>query len=287
MIRIGPAGWNYKDWAGIVYPAKRWPGFSEPGYLAEYFDTLEINTSFYGPPRPKSSKAWVEAIAHNPRFKFTAKMYRAFTHLRNATPEDERLFKEGMEPLVAQDRLGALLLQFPISFKNTAENLDYIAHLQARFREYPLVLEVRHRSWDDQNVLETLSELEVGICNIDQPLIGKGLKPSMHATADVGYVRLHGRNYQQWFSAKATVAERYDYLYSMAELEPWADRIKTIAKDSKDLYAITNNHHLGKAVVNALEMPALVTGEPVKMPPKWKEHYPELNELDAPEDESR
>src|SRR5580658_9207332 len=103
------------------YPVKRPRGFSEPGYLAEVFDTLEINTSFYGPPRPKSASAWVAAIAHNPNFKFTAKLYRAFTHQRNATPEDERLFKEGMEPIAAQDRLGALLMQFPVSFHQTPE----------------------------------------------------------------------------------------------------------------------------------------------------------------------
>lgn len=197
MIRIGPAGWNYKDWAGIVYPAKRPRGFSEPGYLAEVFDTLEINTSFYGPPRPKSATAWVDAIAHNPNFKFTAKLYRAFTHQRNATQEDERLFKNGMEPIAAKDRLGALLVQFPISFHHAPENLDYVARLQARFHEYPLVLEVRHRSWDDERVLSALSEMGIGVCNIDQPLIGKGLKPSSYVTSDVGYVRLHGRNYKQ------------------------------------------------------------------------------------------
>src|SRR5947209_5855345 len=111
MIRIGPAGWNYKDWAGIVYPKTRPRDFSEPGYLAQYFDTLEINTSFYGPPLPKSAMRWVESVAHNRNFRFTAKMYRAFTHERNATPEDERLFKEGMNPIAANDRLGAILLQ--------------------------------------------------------------------------------------------------------------------------------------------------------------------------------
>lgn len=279
MIRIGPAGWNYKDWAGIVYPAKRPRGFSEPGFLAEHFDTLEINTSFYGPPRAKSASAWVSAVSHNASFKFTAKLYRAFTHERNATQEDERLVKDGMEPLAAKDRLGALLLQFPISFKYTVENLDYITRLQVRFREYPLVLEVRHRSWDHTSVLDTLSGLGIGICNIDQPLIGKGLKPSSHATADVGYVRLHGRNYKQWFSEKASVAERYDYLYSMDELEPWADRVKAVAKHSRNVYAITNNHHVGKAIANALQLVSL-TGKAPKIAAEWIQHFPELKQLE-------
>lgn len=124
-----------------------------------------------------------------------------------------------------------------------------------------------------------LSEIGVGMCNIDQPLIGRGPKPAAHATAAVGYVRLHGRNYKQWFSESATVAERYDYLYSVEELVPWADRVKTVASQSEDLYAITNNHHVGKAVVNAVELTALVTDKRLSLPPLWLEHYPELKQL--------
>lgn len=286
MIRIGPAGWNYKDWAGIVYPVKRPRDFSEPGYLAQYFDTLEINTSFYGPPQPKSAARWVSSIAHNPNFRFTAKLYRAFTHERNASPEDERLVKEGMEPIAASNRLGALLLQFPISFKYTPENLEYVSRLQARFHDYALVLEVRHRSWDDEKVLDAVSELGIGMCNIDQPLIGRGLKPAAHVTSRVGYVRLHGRNYGNWFAENRSVAERYDYLYSIRELEPWAARVKAIAKHTEETYAVTNNHHVGKAVANAVELLALATNKPLKIAPEWMQHYPELKQLHAPEAES-
>ncbi len=123
MIRIGTAGWQYKDWSGIVYPAKPRPrGFDELAFIAEYFDTVEINTSFYGPPRPSASKKWLESIANNPNFRFTAKLFRSFTHDRNPAPNDERDFKDGIAPIAEADRLGALLLQFPWSFKNTAEN---------------------------------------------------------------------------------------------------------------------------------------------------------------------
>jgi uncharacterized protein YecE (DUF72 family) len=282
MIRIGPAGWNYKDWAGVVYPAQRPKGFSEPGYLAQFFDTLEINTSFYGPPRASTAKNWAEAVSGNPRFQFTAKLYRAFTHTRNATPEDERLVKEGMEPLAAAGRLGALLLQFPISFTHTPEHVEYLLRLRGRFDVYPLVLEVRHSSWNDARVRELLADWGIGICNIDQPLLGRALKPAAEVTSPVvGYVRLHGRNYKNWFSEKASVAERYDYLYSMRELEPWADRVKTVASQTRDTYGITNNHNIGKAVTNAIELLALLGDRPVKIARQWSEHYPELNELGA------
>lgn len=276
MIRVGPAGWNYKDWAGIVYPAKRPRGFSEPGYLANYFDTLEINTSFYGPPRRETTQRWTEAISHNPRFKFTAKLWRGFTHERNATGEDERLFKEGVEPLFKADRLGAVLVQFPISFKNTAENMAYVRGLTARFRDYALVLEVRHTSWNDEQAIETLSELGVGLCNIDQPLLGRALKPAAHVTSVVGYIRLHGRNYKNWFSENAQSHERYDYLYTVDELDPWIDRIKAVSHEAQNTYVVANNHYLGKAVVNAAEISSILKGEPVSVPAQWIDKYPEL-----------
>lgn len=279
MIRIGPAGWNYKDWAGIVYPAKRPAGFSEPGYLAKYFDTLEINTSFYGPPRRQTAQKWTEAVSHNPRFQFTAKVWRGFTHERNATAEDERLFKEGMEPIAGAGRLGAVLLQFPISFKNTPENLAYIRALAVRFREYPLVLEIRHASWNNEGIVESLSELEIGLCNIDQPLLGRALKPTAHATSLVGYIRLHGRNYKTWFRENVQSHERYDYLYPVSELDPWVDRIKAVSSQATDTYVVANNHYLGKATVNAIELTSILRGQPVKAPAPILEHYSELKEF--------
>jgi uncharacterized protein YecE (DUF72 family) len=84
-LRIGLAGWAYKDWAGIVYPARRPHGFHEAGYLSDFLDTLEINTSFYQPPRPEICERWLEQVSGNPRFLFTAKLWRKFTHQEDAT----------------------------------------------------------------------------------------------------------------------------------------------------------------------------------------------------------
>src|SRR5215472_9754541 len=96
QLRIGPAGWSYPDWRGIVYPVQRSATFSEPGYLARFFDTIEINTSFYSPLRPEVAKSWLNQVKHNKNFKFTAKLWQRFTHERNATHHDERIFKEGL-----------------------------------------------------------------------------------------------------------------------------------------------------------------------------------------------
>src|SRR5215467_7551167 len=276
MIRVGPAGWAYKDWEGIVYPKPKPRGFDPVAYLARFFGTLEINSSFYGPPRPSAAKAWTEHTGPNSGFRFTAKLYKAFTHDRNATRQDEADFKKGVEPLMESGRLGALLLQFPWSFRNEPENRIYVRLLRDRFADYPLVIEVRHASWIEPDVLDELADLGVGLSNIDQPLFHRSVKPAALTTSAIGNVRLHGRNYQQWFSKQADVRARYDYLYTVQELDPWVDRIRTVAEDAQDTYVVTNNHNLGKAVVNAFELKAFLTGQPIDPPRELVDRYPDL-----------
>jgi uncharacterized protein YecE (DUF72 family) len=282
VIRVGPAGWNYRDWNGVVYPKPKPRGFDELTYISEYFDVVEINSSYYGPPRPSSAKKWIESVSSNPRFRFTAKLFHSFTHERQPAPNDEKEFKEGIAPIIEAGRLGALLLQFPWSFKFSQENRQYMVALQKRFPEYPLVVEVRHASWLDKEILDLLSELGVGICNIDQPLFHRSVKPAAHVTSGIGYVRLHGRNYRNWFSAKADVRDRYDHLYSPNELDPWITRSKQIAQDAEETYVISNNHNLGKATVNALEFLSVLKGKPVPAPPQLLESYPELRDFAEP-----
>ncbi len=276
MRRIGPAGWAYKDWSGIVYPSPKPRGFHEVSFLADYFDTIEINTSFYGPPAAKAVASWAKRVAFNPRFRFAAKLWRGFTHERNATAADELAFKEGFAPLAEAGQLGAVLLQFPWSFRNTDENREYVSRLCARFREYPLVLEVRHASWSEPGILDMLAQFGIGLCNIDQPLFKRSIQPGAIATASTGYIRLHGRNYKSWFTENKHVGERYDYLYSPEELDPWIDRIKAVEHAAEDTYVITNNHYLGKAVVNAFEITSILEAKPVPVPETLLARYPEL-----------
>ena len=276
MLRIGPCGWAYKDWDGIVYPAKKPKGFDRLAFLAQFFDAVEIDTSFYGPPRATSTKSWAESISANPRFRFTAKLFRNFTHTRNATSKEEHDFKDGMMPLLESGRFGALLLQFPWSFRYTPENRAYVAGLHRRFSEFPLVLEVRHATWAEPDVLDFLADLGIGLCNIDQPLFHRSIKPGDQVTSTIGYVRLHGRNYGKWFSATALSHERYDYLYTPDELEPWVERLKKIERETQDTYAMNNNHHIGKAITNGLEIKAMITGKPVPAPPLLVARYPEI-----------
>lgn len=279
VIRVGPAGWSYKDWEGVVYPQKPGKTFDPLEYLARFFNTIEINSSFYRPPTPSTTSSWARRVAATKDFTFTAKLNRVFTHERGkATREDEKAFREGMGPLLEAGKLGAVLLQFPWSFKNTDEDRLYLTQLLERFREYPLVLEVRHTSWNNEHIYEWLEERGVGICNIDQPVFSRSIRPAAVTTSPVGYIRMHGRNYQDWFRDKAGRDERYNYLYTLDELDPWLDRIKQVAKHTRETYVITNNHFRGQAVVNAVEIKAALTEERVPAPDPLFQHYPRLEE---------
>jgi len=297
-IRIGTAGWSYKDWEGIFYPSGMQRRKQHPlEYLARFFDTTEINTSFYGPLKPELAKLWCRKVAAvNKNFLFTAKLYRAFTHSPIAvmeptsaatirpTDEDEARTHEGLDAIAGEGRLGALLIQFPVSFKNTSLNREYLDRLLRQFIEYPRVVEVRDSSWNNAETLAAFTQKNVGFCNIDQPVLGRSLAPTEHVTAAIGYVRLHGRNYEQWFDSDNR-NDRYNYLYNERELAGWKEKIESVAARAQITYVITNNHFESKAGVNALELKAMISGKRVLAPPTLIEKYPELKNIaDAAED---
>jgi uncharacterized protein YecE (DUF72 family) len=318
-LRIGPAGWAYKDWSGIVYPAPRPRGFDPAAYLAEFFDTIEINSSFYRPFDAAQAESFVERVAANPRFLFTAKLWQRFTHDPGATAADEREVRAGFDVLMSVGKLGAVLVQFPFAFHRTAETVAHLAVLLRRFAHYPLVVEFRHASWNTPDTFALLREWRAAFCNIDQPVIGRSLEPSAHVTSDIGYIRLHGRRYDTWFANAGEPAsrkspagraksgahakeaeprserdffpqnegvaipafERYNYLYSKEELLPWVERIEEVRAQAKNTYVVTNNHYLGKGVVNALQLISILKGAKVAIPDPLREPYPQLNEIAA------
>jgi uncharacterized protein YecE (DUF72 family) len=293
-IRIGTAGWSYKDWDGIFYP----PGMQRRKqhaleFLAQCFDVVEINTSFYGHIKPELVKVWARKVAVNPKFVFTAKLHRSFTHSPAAVmeptsaatikpnDEDERLAREGLDALASTGKLGALLIQFPVSYKNTSLNREYLETLLRQFIEFPRVVEVRHESWDNPETIRYFTERNVAFCNIDQPLIGRSLEATEHVTSPVGYVRLHGRNYDQWFEAEKGT-DRYNYLYSETELAGWKEKIERIAQKAEVTYVVANNHFEAKAAVNALQLKHMLGGGRVKATEPLLKHYPKLKGIADP-----
>ena len=294
-IRVGTAGWSYKDWEGIFYP----PGMSRRkqhplALVARCFDVVEINTSFYGHIKPELAKLWSRIVSDvNPNFMFTAKLHRSFTHSPMATmeptsavsihpnDEDERLARQGLEAMAETGKFGALLIQFPVSFKNTGLNREYLETLLRQFIEYPRAVEVRHSTWNNPETITYFSERNVSFVNIDQPQIGRSLEPTSHVTSALGYVRLHGRNYEEWFEAE-TCADRYNYLYKPSELAGWKERVENIGQQAKTTFVVANNHFEAKAGVNALQLKHMLTGRRVIAPESLLEHYPQLRTIADP-----
>jgi uncharacterized protein YecE (DUF72 family) len=275
MIRLGPAGWSYRDWSGSVYPRPRPPRFDELAWLARYFDTIEINSTFYRPAAHNAALRWAERVAANDNFRFTVKLWQRFTHERHEmwTPAEASECRAAIRALDEQNRLGAVLAQFPWSFRREKKNRVWLDALTKEFADLPLVVEIRHDSWNTPDFFASLAERGIGFVNIDQPKHRHGIEPTAHATSAIGYVRVHGRNAANWFRDDAGVNERYDYLYSASELLPWAERVRQISLQADEVYVITNNHFEGQAVANAVMLTSMLRNEPVPAPAPTIEKY--------------
>lgn len=276
-LHIGPAGWQYDDWNGTFYPSPRPRGFDALEYVASYFNLDEINSTFYRVPAPETCRRWAERVAHNGRFLFTAKAHRALTHGPLDRPPELAAFCAAMEPLAAANRLGCVLLQFPWSFRCNGDARRRIGALVAALRPLPLAVEVRHASWDSDDAEAFLASHDVSVCGIDQPVIGESRAPYRFRAGPAGaYFRFHGRNYRNWFAADADRDARYDYLYSPAELSPWADVIRRAAADGTRAFVVLNNHFRGQAPANAFELEALLAGTRPPAPAVLRRAYPRL-----------
>lgn len=270
MIRYGPAGWEYRDWAGVVYPPGAGKRFDRLAYLARWFSTVEVDATFYRPFPAAVAARWCERVREAPTFRFGAKVWRRFTHEREAYGAEEvAQARAALDRLHEEGRLGAALLQFPWSFKRSEASEEWLRGLFRAFAGLPLALEVRHASWDAPEVLEELAAVGVALVNVDQPRFQRSLAPAARVTAPVAYVRVHGRNYRDWFRKGAPRDARYDYLYDADELAPWAGRIAEMAASPRapDVYVVTNNHFRGQAPANAKMLEAMVEQRRVAVPP--------------------
>ena len=307
MLRIGTSGWNYPSgkgtWNGLFYPVRRGRAaglkdFDELSWYAEHFDTVEVNSSFYGPPAPDTAARWVEKTP--PGFEFSLKLHQQFTHpemfkrmalanLPDATPAaltelarvndaDIGKFKSGIDPIAIAGKLGALLAQFPASFKDTPQNRAYLEWLLRTFGEYPVAVELRHKSWSDQiaSTLGMLGEHKAAWVQIDEPKFQLSIRQNfLPNIKGFYYMRLHGRNAAQWWKHDKS-EDRYNYLYSANELTPFAETAGAARRLVKKLYLYFNNHFASKAVVNAVMIKSQL-GEPVPgaYPKAFVERYPE------------
>ena len=305
-LRIGTSGWNYPTgegtWNGIFYPpsrgrtagrgegspaTKRGEGapafkFDELTFYAEHFDTVEINTTFYGQPKAEVAKAWAGRTP--PDFEFSLKLYRKFTHpamyeqatgksdARTDVPGVPRLddpdidaFRRGIEPLANAGKIGALLAQFPPSFKQSPHAREYLDALLSRFHDYPVAVELRHRSWSDAfgDTLSLLNAHNAALAQIDEPKFQLSIRQNqLPNIAGFYYMRLHGRNAAQWWKPDKS-EDRYNYLYSADELKPIGETADAARRLVKKFYLYFNNHFSAKGVVNAVMIKQQL-GEPIQ-----------------------
>ncbi len=288
-LRIGTSGWHYPTgrgtWNGIFYPAARdrGPGFDELRFYAERFNTVEVNSTFYGQPRAVASAGWVERTP--PGFEFAVKLFQKFTHPNLALDKspvsaaDVDDFRRGVEPLAAAGRLGPLLAQFPASFKATPEAREYLAWLLGTFRDYAVAVELRHRTWSTQApaICDLLHEYGAAWTQIDEPKFPTSVRQDLLPnTKNFYYLRLHGRNAAQWWDHDEA-EDRYNYLYSEEELKPLVRAVQTARALVKKQYVYLNNHFAAQAVADAAVLRHLLD-EPVEapVPAELVERYPML-----------
>jgi uncharacterized protein YecE (DUF72 family) len=292
-IRIGTSGWSYPSgrgtWKGIFYPSGR--KVDELAFYAEHFNTVEINSTFYGVPSINTTRAWAKRTPKD--FEFSLKLFQKFTHpemFHDATGQDPWNlgetdvddFKAAIEPLAAAGKLGALLVQFPASFKNEPNSRGYVEWLLERFRDYRVAVELRHRSWSDDPIdtLALLESFDAAWTQIDEPKfrfsIRQDLRPNVNAFY---YLRLHGRNAANWWAHEKS-EDRYNYLYSAAELAPFSDAAKVASRQVKKAYLYANNHFSAKSVANAAVLKHQL-GQPLpgSYPEEFVERYPDLKGL--------
>jgi uncharacterized protein YecE (DUF72 family) len=286
-LRVGTSGWNYPSgrgtWNGIFYPERPPKSFDELRFYSDRFDTVEVNSTFYGQPRRHVSASWVKRTPTG--FEFAVKLYQKFTHPNLAfdkTPvsnADVEAFKAGLEPLADAARLGPVLAQFPASFKDTPEAREYLQWLLDTFREYRIAVELRHKTWSDRRaeVMHLLRQFGAAWTQIDEPKFRLSIRQDMRPNVKgFYYMRLHGRNAAQWWKHEKS-EDRYNYLYSEAELRPIADAVNNARARVKQQYVYLNNHFAAQAVADAAVLRHLLD-EPVEtpMPAELVERYPML-----------
>ncbi len=249
MIYIGTCGFAYRDWIGSFYPPKTKPG-EMLGYYARRFAAVEIDATYYGVLDPRSVQ---RMDARTPDgFRFSFKAPKSLTHAPAASeaPSDELArFIESLAPVAASGKLASVLLQFPPAFLPTPQNHDYLKRVVTWLQGMPLVAEFREAAWQTGETLDLLRALQVGWCNLDMPALEALLAPSADVTSPVGYVRFHGRNAERWLTGDRIT--RYAYAYHREELEPWGDRLLSIAARAQATYAFFNNHARGSAARDA------------------------------------
>ena len=285
---IGTAGWSYQDWIGSFYPQAQTNNFDWLQYYSHYFNCVEVNSTYYSYISPKIAEGWIRKTQDKNDFLFTIKLHQDFTHIRKYDNNKIKSVESVLQILQRERRLGGILIQFPYSFSYNSTSVLYISQLAEIFNPYHIVIELRHSTWNKEEIIKNFKKLDLTYCTIDQPQIGKSISFEPIITSYSAYIRLHGRNKEAWFSSinnyskeqpESQKNERYNYLYSHSELIEIAQIVKQQIQSINEIYIITNNHPGGNAVANAFQLINILEGEKVEMPASIISKYPLLNKI--------
>lgn len=261
-VRVGISSWN--SLPGF-YPARTRADDKLPWY-ARHFPIVEVNTSYYRPVPVSTYEKWISLTPDG--FLFDVKAFRDLTHGETIPPDSTfAAFRDSLEPLRVANRFGCALFQFPPSFGNTQANRDFLRRVAAQMVPDRVAVEFRNGTWlDDENAPDTLallSELGLAYAIADEPQLSRGTVQPLVATtsAQLAYLRLHGRNTRGWQGHSG----RYDYDYSTDELVGFAETVEQLATSAKQVHVMFNNNEQGAGTRNALVLVGMLRGEPPDM----------------------
>ncbi len=274
---VGTAGWHYKDWEIVFYPEKSRGKFDKLRFYSQFFDCVEVDSTFYSFYTPEVAKSWIERVKENKKFLFSLKLNNAFTHKDNFSRNEIKTMTAFIDELASNNKLESILLQFPYHFFNTKENRDKLLKLSRTFGNYRLVTELRHISWHSPLTYNFLEESKLHLCTIDQPMVLDNIGLTTSVLGRYAYLRLHGRNSQAWL--RNSNEGKFDYLYSNFELTEIFRKIEELRKRSDRVYIILNNHPIGKAVVNSFSLLSLIKKRPVMIPEQTVYYYSHLRPI--------
>lgn len=252
-IYIGTSGYSYPDWRDVFYPPKL-PEKKFLQHYQRYFDAIELNYTYYKMPESKQIGKMVESTGG--RLIFTVKAHQSFTHEEDSSNASR--FVDQLTPMLDASVLGCVLLQFPYSFRNTDSSWHHLTDVVRHFRKVPLVVEFRNIDWMTDLTFHRLTDLNIGLCSVDEPDLQGLPQRELYAVSNRVYLRFHGRNKAKWWDHE-NAFERYDYLYSFPELSEWVTKLNLIDTKIDVAYAFFNNHYRGQAVQNAQLLMAFLT----------------------------
>ena len=283
VYRVGLGGWEHEVFDSCFYPRE---GASSPdklNFFAQHFQAAEVRSTFWDDTlTAMDAQELIKALHDAPGFLLNVKLHSTFTHGKSLRPDRTRTVRQILQELARHNRLGSLLVQFPYSFTNTGGNRHHIVRLAEMFAGFPLHVEFRHQSWNQEGLITFLRENSLGVVGADMPRIKQYMPFITAVCGETAYLRLHGRNEKGWMLNGYDA--RYDYQYNSREIREISRRLRGLEQRCRTVMVICNNNTGGKSLPLAFQLlSALREGKPVAVPPRTLKAFPFLRAIASPE----